>query len=221
MKRSFRCFHEQQQRNRGTRQIAPVRPRTPSDRRRRGGLRHLPAKLAPKMPKRLPFGRKKNPGSHSDAVAGDSRPNSSRRTRTKTTPETTAIIVTATSGNVHLCHQNDHHRRSTAVATEKNAAVTGRVAAAAPGAKFVRVVRALLHWLPPHHAVAATVTATEPLGGQAVEEEDPVIKVEGGQPREREWAPRTALDFSGHSFAKSLQVHIYIYMYYIMCVRVR
>lgn len=143
-----------------------------------------------KMPKRLHFGGKNRySGSRNlDAIVGAVTPKTSTRTEARR----------ASSNKKCLC-QIDRH------GNEKSQA------AAAPGAKFLRVVRALLLGLPPHHVTAAMATATTPSATQATVGEGP-IKVEGGQTREREWAPRTALDFSGHSFAKSLQVHGLLYV---------
>ncbi|CAN0079161.1 unnamed protein product, partial [Hapterophycus canaliculatus] len=111
---------------------------------------------------------------------------------------------------------HDHHQRQER-STKRQAIIA---------ADFVRVVRALL-WLspPPRQAAsAASETAAELTGTVRIAEVDAIATAavvaataqqneEGGLTEDlgdrnqaKRWEPRTALDFSGHSFGKDIQV---------------
>lgn len=108
------------------------------------------------------------------------------------------------------CYKNPRHlpRRHQGTSTSRTSA--------ASTASFVRAMRTLL-WHPPRQTektgVAfsaaeeeveeAPTTASDP---KQEDSSDVVVAPDKKLPAAREWRPRTALDFSGHCFAKSVQV---------------
>lgn len=76
-------------------------------------------------------------------------------------------------------------------------------------ASFVRAMRTLL-WHPPRQAateVGFLVEEVEEAPAVASDaNEEVVVAPDEKLPVGREWRPRTALDFSGHCFAKNVQV---------------
>ncbi|CAM9630595.1 unnamed protein product [Ectocarpus fasciculatus] len=134
---------------------------------------------------------------------------------------TSTTSTTATDDDDDNNNNNTHKQEAT---TTKRSAAT----------EFIGVMRALL-WLSPspHHAAAAPAAAASPVAAAAVPvaaaaaataaagaattgvaaiaqaNEAKIARMDADKPRKRQqWRPRTALDVSGHSFAKPVQAKI-------------
>ncbi|CBN76920.1 expressed unknown protein [Ectocarpus siliculosus] len=132
--------------------------------------------------------------------------------RSKDRGQTSGGASRATSTTSTGNNNNGTHQQET---TPKRSAAT----------EFIGVIRALL-WLSPspHHAAPAPAAAASPVAAAAAPmaaattagmaviaqaNEVKMAEINADKPRKRQqWRPRTALDVSGHSFAKPVQAKI-------------
>lgn len=144
--------------------------------------------------------------------------------RSKDRGQTSGGASRATSTTSTANNNNGTHQQDTA---PKRSTTT----------EFIGVIRALL-WLSPspHHAAPAPAAAAAPVAAMAAPmaaaaapraaattagmaaiaqaNEVKMAEIDADEPRKRQqWRPRTALDVSGHSFAKPVQVKLLMLVY--------